>query len=653
MSDTIRRKRLRNQKPANGSTAATTEMSHSASQQSSQEGSKGPSIGSSPDRFTPDLQWFQPDETSSPIITGLPLEAPPPAKVRKESLWPRIAATSKKKKKGRPAGLGSLKLISATQQEEFQQRATEADYKQKLVTNESESLTKPSIERTRNLRPTPKSGAPNYQIKLKLTGPRSPKSSNRTVLPPQTPSKKTAASSKDGRHVQKIKKSPRKQRAKAFPPAQFGAILPPASASPSSSSSLSALNSTNPLSGNIDSEPNLNLISVTAPNGSSTSPEPDNDDFCSGCGGPGTFICCEGCPRSFHFICCDPPLHEEDLSDDAWFCTECKAQRHPPPKHRGGFFAALLDQAVVRNPRSFLLPKKIREAFVDVSTTRLGSYSDGSSKVDQSSKTGDKGNNAPLQASQDNKFCYHCKESDLRKPIIACEYCPLVWHLDCLDPPLAAPKLLGVRWKCPNHTDDLYKHHRRLKNQPQIEVAMVRGFKNNGDVEIINDRNENDPDFVQLPTPPYFDNISTTEGIASFQKPAFKLVQIDNITYKIPENGVILDFIENAKIKKLNEIEQVKKENESILTRVDKSKREVLGGLIALKQSPIEQTFSKSGNPSNEVDFQQLVEIAQARLGCDQQNTAPLFETETSDLVYIKQLIQLKGRDAMIKFLES
>lgn len=79
----------------------------------------------------------------------------------------------------------------------------------------------------------------------------------------------------------------------------------------------------------------------------------------------------------------------------------------------------------------------------------------------------------------------------------------------------------------------------------------------------------------------------------------------------------------------------------------------MLGGLIALKQSPIEQTFSKSGNPSNEVDFQQLVEIAQARLGCDQQNTAPLFETETSDLVYIKQLIQLKGRDAMIKFLES
>jgi len=99
MSDTIRRKRLRNQKPANGSTAATTEMSHGTSQQSSQEGSKGPSIGSSPDNFTPDLQWFQPDDTSSPIITGLPLEAPPPAKVRKESLWPKIAATSKKKKK--------------------------------------------------------------------------------------------------------------------------------------------------------------------------------------------------------------------------------------------------------------------------------------------------------------------------------------------------------------------------------------------------------------------------------------------------------------------------------------------------------------------------------------------------------------------------
>jgi len=47
------------------------------------------------------------------------------------------------------------------------------------------------------------------------------------------------------------------------------------------------------------------------------------------------------------------------------------------------------------------------------------------------------------------RLCYECGRSCRKAPLIACDYCPLYFHQDCLDPPLTAFPI--GRWMCPNH----------------------------------------------------------------------------------------------------------------------------------------------------------------------------------------------------------
>lgn len=47
--------------------------------------------------------------------------------------------------------------------------------------------------------------------------------------------------------------------------------------------------------------------------------------------------------------------------------------------------------------------------------------------------------------------CFLCKIGTRKAPLIHCDYCPLVFHADCLDPPLTNPP--STRWMCPNHVE--------------------------------------------------------------------------------------------------------------------------------------------------------------------------------------------------------
>lgn len=44
-------------------------------------------------------------------------------------------------------------------------------------------------------------------------------------------------------------------------------------------------------------------------------------------------------------------------------------------------------------------------------------------------------------------LCRSCRVA----PLIQCDYCPLLFHMDCLEPPLTAMPL--GRWMCPNHIE--------------------------------------------------------------------------------------------------------------------------------------------------------------------------------------------------------
>ena len=115
------------------------------------------------------------------------------------------------------------------------------------------------------------------------------------------------------------------------------------------------------------------------------------------------------------------------------------------------------------------------------------------------------------------------------RAIIPCSACPLHWHIDCLEPPLAVPPVLKT-WRCPAHVDDVLgeapllapaHRFRRVKGSQVITPAITRGVRNNGHVEI---------DWTDEPEEP---NGSSWPDPASFGR-----------TYKLPVRSVVLDFIE-------------------------------------------------------------------------------------------------------------
>jgi hypothetical protein len=127
-------------------------------------------------------------------------------------------------------------------------------------------------------------------------------------------------------------------------------------------------------------------------------------------------------------------------------------------------------------------------------------------------------------------LCHDCQKpaTDIRA-IIPCSLCPLYWHLDCLDPPLAIPPVLKT-WRCPAHVADVLSEapplapahrFRRLKGTKAITPAFSRGTVNNGHVEI---------DWSDEPEQP---PQSGWKDPATFGR-----------TYKLPAQGVVLDFIE-------------------------------------------------------------------------------------------------------------
>lgn len=131
------------------------------------------------------------------------------------------------------------------------------------------------------------------------------------------------------------------------------------------------------------------------------------------------------------------------------------------------------------------------------------------------------------------------------REMIQCDHCNLSWHLDCLDPPLAVPPKKSknnrakATWMCPNHVEfelnnidpnvnasnktsptkgRKYKV-RRPKVVSIVDIALRRGFKNNGLIEIENESSDEE-------------NFMT--------KPSGQIL-------RVPETGIKLDFIDRIK----------------------------------------------------------------------------------------------------------
>lgn len=143
-------------------------------------------------------------------------------------------------------------------------------------------------------------------------------------------------------------------------------------------------------------------------------------------------------------------------------------------------------------------------------------------------------------------LCNFCGLSSMgRREIITCDQCGAHWHLDCLDPPLANPPHRDqwgkkVRdWLCPLHVEhelrevevarlaarqvqrDRRIHMRKPRNAKTIDTSLNRGFVNNGVIEVLNEDSDDDSDFYEI--------------------------EAAGVVYRLPENGIKLDFIDRVK----------------------------------------------------------------------------------------------------------
>ncbi|RWS29938.1 hypothetical protein B4U80_06651 [Leptotrombidium deliense] len=240
-----------------------------------------------------------------------------------------------------------------------------------------------------------------------------------------------------------------------------------------------------------------------------------NHEYCDYCKEGGDLLCCDKCPAAFHLSCNDPPLNEDDVPTGDWLCKRCKildelesvgvrneksdevisncespidvvrenckveetenpdgeeeakmlvdvlSEELPCSQSDGGLkpgtvnetdinstnnpLSVLIKAAKMMNPKQFQLPVEYSAALRFPGTSKKINIH-GNSKAKKQSHELDNGL-VPLPA----KTCFQCRRSCRKAPLIQCDYCPLLFHADCLDPPLTV--LPTTRWMCPNHVE--------------------------------------------------------------------------------------------------------------------------------------------------------------------------------------------------------
>lgn len=178
-----------------------------------------------------------------------------------------------------------------------------------------------------------------------------------------------------------------------------------------------------------------------------------------------------------------------------------------------------------------------------------------------------------------------------KRAMLKCDFCDAYWHLDCCDPPLANPPNISLEasqrdaWKCPRHVDHdfrsgrvlqkdlndddvqmadadladrvLPRRVRKLKKPETVDPTFSRGMRNNGLIDIINDP----------------DDDTDGEGNYVFPRDRDESKDMNSKIYRVPEKGVILDFITKIKglVSKFHPTKRLS--NISFSSRVTKQKK--------------------------------------------------------------------------------
>ncbi|KAF0427068.1 binding protein [Gigaspora margarita] len=243
----------------------------------------------------------------------------------------------------------------------------------------------------------------------------------------------------------------------------------------------------------------------------------NNNDQCDACGCGGRLMCCDSCPKAFHFTCLVPPLDVDNPPKGNWYCRECKSDKSSPSMPAQGPFQELIYKARCSNPKSYLLPEHVRNAFEDVGTGPHGEYVDTNRvKFEQKDRNGFTLEPDHHRMMDDNGKLIRCNLCRLPpsklKPVMSCDFCELHWHFDCLSPPLVISVPANKKWMCPCHADHALPPLRRLCSESNLP------FNDNTVIEYSPQKKmhiECDPEFY-----------------------------LNDTLHKLPKHGVKLNYIE-------------------------------------------------------------------------------------------------------------
>ncbi|KAF2495204.1 hypothetical protein BU16DRAFT_618051 [Lophium mytilinum] len=311
----------------------------------------------------------------------------------------------------------------------------------------------------------------------------------------------------------------------------------------------------------------------------------NDEDVCASCGLGGLIIGCDHCEDWYHFACAEPPIPEGAEAPDDFVCHKCRrllaaaeASRSAPTKNR---WVAALESALPApetGSKWFGLPDDVRNYFVGVKTNAEGGYEEQPAReIALAKEKGFYAKPDTYKLIEHSKavLCHGCSQSSTgKREIIKCDFCDKWWHLDCLDPPAAMNPMLfpasGMTrraWKCPLHVDhdlksvaemstptyngtlkrkraaspdldseDIVLRHRIRRPKVLIpqDVALPRGLRNNGIIEVMSneDESEDEEDWV------YDDKEPRPE---------------DAVLKRIPKQVIIADFIGSVKRRRMNE----------------------------------------------------------------------------------------------------
>ncbi|KAJ1818438.1 hypothetical protein LPJ60_004327 [Coemansia sp. RSA 2675] len=247
------------------------------------------------------------------------------------------------------------------------------------------------------------------------------------------------------------------------------------------------------------------------------------NDTCDTCGQPGQFICCELCPRVFHFLCVEPPMSHEEVSKvDHWYCRACQhlvTRKRKSRAHAKSIFYPLLSALEFQNARTFSVPEEIRRQFdgieADIDGSFINTREDRPQRVNLGATNRDftrlvDDHNTPI-------MCYRCGLSALHGPVVRCDYCPLNWHWDCLDPPLSSAPPSRKRWMCPNHADHVMPRRHKFRKERIVDLTDApETVRNSGIIDIVDD----DPPYQELFDPKVKYRLTTTRIRKEFSKNA-------------------------------------------------------------------------------------------------------------------------------------